>query len=267
MEKQKILNSINSVQSWFHKIEIAPGIVTPGVQNSVEVLSKIQLPTDLSGLRVLDIGARDGFYSFECEKRGAAEVIAVDYSSPSITGFNVAKKLLDSKVEWVTANAYNIDSLDLGKFDLILFLGVIYHLRNPYLAIDKIHDALNLGGKVIVESHIIDGGFVDKSGNWINLTDIDESLTDLSVAQIYKIGQLVNDPTSAWAPSLNTLIGMFENSGFIVESSWKHHFRGGLTASAIPMAEDHPRFIESGLWLELVSDDKVSRPEKISSVD
>jgi tRNA (mo5U34)-methyltransferase len=89
-----------------------------------------------------------------------------------LTGFAVAKKLLNSKVRWITSNVYKINQLNLGKFDLVLFLGVVYHLRNPYLAIDRIYDSLNIGGKVIVESHIIDGGFVDESGNWIILKDL-----------------------------------------------------------------------------------------------
>ena len=59
---------------WWHQIEIAPGIVTPGPDHSAEKLKLFQSPADLTGKRVLDIGAFDGFFSFECERRGAAEV-------------------------------------------------------------------------------------------------------------------------------------------------------------------------------------------------
>ena len=95
MVKMKIDNIqklIETVPVWFHKIEVAPGIFTPGVQDSIGLLGHIKLPEDLTGKRVLDIGARDGLYSFECEKRGAKEVIALDYTTPDSTGFNVAKK-------------------------------------------------------------------------------------------------------------------------------------------------------------------------------
>jgi len=245
LRETEIQKLIDSVPVWHHRIEVAPGIFTPGLQHTDELLATINLPRDLSGLRVLDLGARDGFFSFECEKRGAAEVIAVDYSPVELTGFAVASKILNSKVKWLTANVYRINELDLGKFDLVLFLGVIYHLRNPYLAIDRIYDSLNINGKVIVESHIIDGGFVNENGDWMNLTELDPRLAKLQIAQFYQGGDLGGDHTSPWAPSLNTLEIMFQNSGFKIDSSWSNHFRGGITATAVPIGIDHPRYIDS----------------------
>lgn len=241
----EIKEMIDLVPIWHHRIELAPGIFTPSIQHTQEVLNAINLPNDLTGLRVLDLGARDGFFSFECEKRGAAEVIAVDYAPVELTGFGVASKILDSKVKWITANVYRINELNLGKFDLILFLGVIYHLRNPYLAIDRIYDALKIDGKVIVESHVIDGGFVNENGEWITLKDVDPRLEKLQIAQFYLGGDLGGDHTSPWAPSLNTLEIFFQNSGFNIDSSWSYHFRGGLTATAVPIEVNHPRYIDS----------------------
>jgi tRNA (mo5U34)-methyltransferase len=240
-----INNLISSVSNWFHKIELAPGVVTPGIQDSQGLLNHLKLPTDLTGMRVLDIGARDGFFSFECEKRGATEVIALDYTSADSTGFNVAKQILRSKVNWVNGNVYSLNSLNLGKFDLILFLGVIYHLRHPYLAIDRIHDSLNVGGKVFVESHIIDGGFVDEKGDWIKLSDLNPRLENLTIAQFYESGKLVKDVSNAWAPSIETLNVMFKNSGFTIDYSWSYHFRGGIVGSANSLPGDHPRFQDS----------------------
>lgn len=263
MNRQEIENLISTVPNWFHKIEVSPGIYTPGIQDSEGLLNHIGLPEDLSGMRVLDIGARDGFFSFECEKRGAKEVIALDYTSADSTGFIVARDILNSKVEWVNANVYDINNLNLGQFDLILFLGVIYHLRHPYLAIDKLHDALHVGGKVIVESHILDGGFVDESGNWVNLDSLNPRLTELNVAQIYESGKLVNDLTNAWAPSLSTLLAMFKNSGFKIDYSWGYYFRGGLIATSVELAADHPRFADSASSLVLTSPIKNLVPENI----
>ena len=245
MNKTEIQQMIDSVPVWHHRIELAPGIFTPANQQTQDLLAAIDLPEDLSGLRVLDLGARDGFFSFECERRGAVEVIAVDYAPVELTGFGVASKILNSNVKWFTANVYRINELNLGKFDLILFLGVIYHLRNPYLAIDRIYDALNIGGNVIVESHVIDGGFVNENGDWMNLQDLDPRLAKLQIAQFYQGGDLGGDHTSPWAPSLNTLEIFFQNSGFNIDSSWSNHFRGGLTATAVPIGVDHPRYIDS----------------------
>lgn len=267
MDKQEILKEINSVDNWFHKIELAPGIFTPGIQDTEGLLNNIRLPSDLTGKRVLDIGARDGLYSFECEKRGASEVIALDYTTSDTTGFNVAKKILGSNVKWITSNVYQIDQLNLGKFDLVLFLGVIYHLRHPYLAIDKIHDVLNLGGKVIVESHIIDGGFVDENGNWINLDELNSRLSKLNVAQIYEAGRLVNDNSNAWSPSIDTLIAMFKNSGFEIDFSWSYYFRGGLTATSVRLEPNHHRYLDSSDSVKLGSPGINLVPSTISNVE
>ena len=76
--KDEIVEKVKSVPFWGHSIDLGQGITTPGrVMNNLSTVKKLQLPDDLSGKRVLDIGAWDGFYSFECEKKGA-EVVAID---------------------------------------------------------------------------------------------------------------------------------------------------------------------------------------------
>src|SRR6478735_946229 len=94
---------------WHHRIEVAPGVWTPGLQDTPAVLSQIRMPEDLSGMRVLDIGARDGFFTFEAERRGAREVVALDNESPHRTGFAIAAGLLDSKATYVTENVYSLN--------------------------------------------------------------------------------------------------------------------------------------------------------------
>src|SRR6201996_4023048 len=146
-DAQEALRLIAAHPHWYHQIEVAPGVVTPGVNDSQMILDTLRLPDDLSGLRVLDIGARDGFFSFECERRGAAEVVAIDYLPPEETGFPIAKKLVGSDVELRQANVYDLTPEEFGTFDLVLFLGVLYHLRDPMLALDRIADVST--GRVI----------------------------------------------------------------------------------------------------------------------
>src|ERR1041384_7791790 len=82
---------IATVPQWYQKIELRPGIITPGINHSSFVLGHLRLPADCSGLRARDLGARDGYFSFELERRGA-EVMAVDYTPPEATGFRVAAR-------------------------------------------------------------------------------------------------------------------------------------------------------------------------------
>jgi tRNA (mo5U34)-methyltransferase len=141
---------------WYHSIELPDGRVIPGIQTIDQMRARLRhfpVPQDLRGKRVLDIGAWDGWFSFEMEKRGAS-VVAVD--SVQSERFLVARDLLQSKVEFVLSDVYDLNPADLGHFDVILFLGVLYHLKHPLLALEKVCAlATDL---VCVESYVTDGG-------------------------------------------------------------------------------------------------------------
>jgi tRNA (mo5U34)-methyltransferase len=131
---------------WFHSIDLGDGVVTPGREGSTSAkLPRIGLPESLAGRTVLDVGAWDGFFSFEAERRGADRVLATDWycwSGPgwgTKRGFEYARERLRSNVE-----DQEIDVLDLsphalgGQFDVVLFLGGLYHMRHPLLALEKV---------------------------------------------------------------------------------------------------------------------------------
>jgi tRNA (mo5U34)-methyltransferase len=139
---------------WHQRWEIFKGIFTPGGNPVKDLCALVELPGDLSGKHVLDVGAWNGCFSFECERRGAAEVVAFGPEDPEVVGFNRLKKLLGSKVEYVTGSVYTLSPRDLGTFDVILFLGVLYHLRYPLLALDRLRSVSC--GDVYVETHVID---------------------------------------------------------------------------------------------------------------
>ena len=74
LSDEQVRERIAAVPHWYHQIEVRPGIVTPGINDSAGTLAQLDLPQDCTGLRALDIGARDGFFSFELERRGAQVV-------------------------------------------------------------------------------------------------------------------------------------------------------------------------------------------------
>jgi len=240
-----ISKEISKVPFWHQRINLGNGFITPGAQDTDSLLTQINLPEDLSGLRILDLGARDGYFSFECERRGAKEVVALDYVPSDQTGFEICKKILNSKVNYVNNNVYSIDKGSIGDFDLVLCLGLIYHLRHPVLAIDRIYDVLKVNGTLILETHIIDGGLVDQNEEWISLASIDSRLSEMQMAQFYAGGKLNGDVSNFWAPNLNCLKEIVSNSGFNIEASWVEGFRGGLSATKINLEPNHPRFIDT----------------------
>jgi tRNA (mo5U34)-methyltransferase len=218
-DAQEALRLIAAHPHWYHQIEVAPGVVTPGVNDSQMVLDALELPERLDGMRVLDIGARDGFFSFECERRGAAEVVAIDYLTPDETGFPIAKKLVGSGVELRQANVYDLNPEEFGTFDLVLFLGVLYHLRDPMLALDRIADVST--GRVIVETQAIDDALLVGPGQFKRLADISPELESIPLMQFYPGDSLNNDPSNAWAPNQAALRAMVEESGFAVDRELK----------------------------------------------
>jgi tRNA (mo5U34)-methyltransferase len=138
--EQRIRQQAESVHARvrYHSIQLPDGSVLDGLQSIEHLrwrLGLFGLPDDLSGKRVLDIGAWDGWFSFECERRGAA-VVAVD--CVELDTFLEARKLLGSGVEYLTLDVNELSASRLGRFDIVLFLGVLYHLRHPLLGLEKI---------------------------------------------------------------------------------------------------------------------------------
>lgn len=214
---------IQQVPFWRHRIPLPDGSVTPGSQNNLEQLAALRLPATLAGKSVLDIGCSDGFFSFECEKRGASRVVAIDnYSSVYIDsphGFRVAHEILQSKVEFVRADFMAIDLHSLGTFDLVLFLGVMYHLRHPLYAIDKL--AAVCRDQIVVETEILPR----RTGWKWQLLGPALSVVLPESRMAFLEGDEVNrDPTNWWVPSIACVEGMLRSAGFChvqtVQDTW-----------------------------------------------
>lgn len=136
-EITRLIQKLNTL-GWYHSIELPDGRVLPGVQTIEQLRGRIgrfPLPADLTGKRVLDIGAWDGWFTFEMERRGAS-VLAVD-SARQETFFQ-AKKLLNSKAEYLVEDVCYLSPREIGYFDIVLFFGVLYHLKHPLLALEKL---------------------------------------------------------------------------------------------------------------------------------
>jgi len=153
---ERIRQMADSVQARvrYHSIELPDGSVLPGLQSIEQLRRRLDvfgLPGDLRGKRVIDIGAWDGWFSFECERRGAT-VTAVD--CVELDTFLEARHLLNSKVEYLTLDVNELSARRLGRFDIVLFFGVLYHLRHPLLGLEK---AVELSTDlVLVESFVIE---------------------------------------------------------------------------------------------------------------
>lgn len=215
LSAEELPGRIAQVKHWYHRLEVQPGIFTPGTDDPYPVLARLQLPDDCTGLRVLDLGARDGFFSLALEQRGAREVIALDHVPPEQTGFHVLHEIFDSNVKFATDNVYNLSAEKYGKFEIVLCLGLLYHLRNPLLALDRIREVC--ADKLYVESHVIDHFLRD--GRMGLLAD---DLLGQPLMRFYPRDELARDPTNWWGPNSRCLKEMLEATNFTVLSQETH---------------------------------------------
>lgn len=146
MELAKVRREVKKV-NWRHTIDLGKGIITPG-EIEMSKLDILAMPEDLTGKTVLDIGAWDGYYSFLAEKRGATVTATDDVEwawgcrgvRTGKAGFDLAKAVLKSDVQEYPSSVYNLSSETLGKFDIVFFLGVIYHLKSPLRGLQVVYD-------------------------------------------------------------------------------------------------------------------------------
>ena len=186
---------------WYHTIDLGHGVVTPGGRGNLVVLRRLGLPPRLDGLSVLDVGAWDGFFSFEAERRGARRVLATDRFRwdgnggwGSKEGFELARRALGSRVEDQRVDVLDLSPETVGVFDLVLFLGVLYHMRHPLLALERV--ASVTGGQLILETHV------------------DMLHCRRPACAFYAEDELDGNPTNWSGPNTAAVVAMLKHVGF-----------------------------------------------------
>ena len=153
------LRTALSRYKFYHIIQLTKNVATPGSRAYVPaqgVCMKYVNSLDLKDKRVLDVGCRDGLFSFAAERMGAAEVIGID-NDLSVPATEFLIPFFKSKVKMEKMNLYDLKPESFGLFDVVIFPGVLYHLRYPFWGLKAIRDVLKPGGYLITETAIYDG--------------------------------------------------------------------------------------------------------------
>jgi tRNA (mo5U34)-methyltransferase len=237
--------------TWLYSVDLGDGVQTKGlfgpphthIQNALDQI-------EVRNKKILDIGCWEGHWSFEAERRGAAEVYATDYlvgdpraefserGLKELPTFRLAHSILNSKVSYhPDVSVYHIDRLGVADFDVILFCGVYYHLKNPLLALAKLRQVMKDDGIIIVEGAIVDG---PKEAS----------------ARFYYRELLGDDPSNWWVPTISCLRQWIECSFFEPVSEhgpaypWNRTvtlFRGQASGGGlIPSNLSTPEDVQSG---------------------
>ena len=185
---------------WWHQIDLGDGIVTPGPDPTPARLPELQIPEDLTGLTVLDVGAWDGFFSFEAERRGARRVLATDSFCwgqggwGTKAGFELARRAIGSRVEDLDIDPLELSPDRIGSFDLVLFIGVLYHMRHPLLALDRVFSVTR--DRLILQ------------------TQVDLTAIERPAMAFYQGSELHDDPTNWCGPNPPAVVAMLRAAGF-----------------------------------------------------
>jgi tRNA (mo5U34)-methyltransferase len=204
MTDDEVRARIAAIPAWYHPIEVRPGIVTPGANKAQLVLETLDLPADCRGMRALDLGTRDG------------EVVAVDYLAKTDSGFALAAELLGSRVTYLQRNLYDLTATDLGTFDLVLFLGLLYHLPDPLGALRVVRNLAR--ERMYLETLVLDfGGEMD----------------ELPLMRFFAGSSWAGDPTNYWGPNVRCVEEMLGETEFAAQRVVRIGDRGIFVCEAV----------------------------------
>lgn len=213
----EIQHDVQKLGKWFHNIDLrgvktAPDHFLGDYPNVKFQRFAHALPNDLTGKSVLDIGCNAGFYSIEMKRRGAERVIGIDSDERYLAQARYASKVLGRNIEFRNMSVYDVASLG-EKFDVVIFMGVLYHLRHPLLALDLLYE--NVVKDLLVFQSM------QRGSNQVEplKTDYDFWETDVfqnnAFPQMYFIEhRYSNDPTNWWIPNRACMEAMLRSSGF-----------------------------------------------------
>lgn len=185
----------------YHSFELPDGRQLSGMMSLDYLrrrLDSFGLPASLAGLRVLDIGPWDGFYTFEMERRGA-QVTALDYAD--LDTFRLLHRAFGSRAEYVRMDAAEISAARLGTFDIVLCLGVLYHLRHPLDVLEKICSVTR--DVCIVDTFTTDGR------EWLA-----GQRQPIPTAEFYETSELGGQIDNWWGPSVEAVAAWIRAAGF-----------------------------------------------------
>jgi tRNA (mo5U34)-methyltransferase len=217
LSTDQIRQRVEELGQWFHNLDLhgvktAPNHFLGDYPNTKWQRFANALPQDLRGQTVLDVGCNAGFYSIQMKLRGADRVVGVDTDDAYLAQARFAAEISGVEIDFRRLSVYQLHQLG-EKFDLVLFLGVLYHLRHPLLALDILHEHA-VKDVLVIQSMLRGSEFVavveDDYEFWEQ-----EVFLDRKFPQLYFIEQRFSgDPTNWWIPNRACLEAMLRSASF-----------------------------------------------------
>ena len=217
MNADQIRARVRELGDWFHNIDLGGVRTAPDHFLGDYPAMKWQhfahaIPADLTGRTVLDIGCNAGFYSIEMKRRGAARVVGVDSDERYLAQARFAAEVLGAEIEFRQLSVYEVPRLE-ERFDLVLFMGVLYHLRYPLLALDILHEHV-VGDTLVFQSMLRGTPAVRAFDRDYPFTE-SAHFDDPAYPRLHFVEhKYAGDPTNWWIPNRACALAMLRTAGF-----------------------------------------------------
>lgn len=217
--QEQLQEEIDKLGKWFHNIDLqgvrtAPDHFLGDYPNVKFQRFAHAIPKDLNGKTVLDIGCNGGFYSIEMKKRGADRVVGIDSDNKYLAQARFAAELMGMEIEFHNMSVYDVGSLK-EKFDVVIFMGVLYHLRHPLLALDLLYD--NVVNDILIFQSM------QRGSNEVEPVKADYDFWETEIFENEHFPKMhfiehryAQDPTNWWVPNRACMEAMLRSSGFEV---------------------------------------------------
>jgi tRNA (mo5U34)-methyltransferase len=214
---EQIQRRVTELGDWFHNLNLRGVQTAPNHFLGDYPRIKWQrfasaIPENLAGKSVLDVGCNAGFYSIEMKRRGADRVVAIDTDEKYLAQARFAAKVNNAEIEFRQLSVYRVADLR-EQFDLVLFMGVLYHLRHPLLALELLHE--HVVADLLVTQSLLRGA----QENMNVPADFpfweDEIFDRDEFPRMYFVeNRFANDPTNWWIPNRDCFEAMLRSAGF-----------------------------------------------------
>jgi tRNA (mo5U34)-methyltransferase len=219
LSRAEIRRRAEALGEWFHNIDLAGAPTAPNhflgdYPNVKWKRFEHAISKDLTGRTVLDIGCNAGFYSLEMKRRGAERVVGIDFDDRYLEQARFAAEVKGAEIEFRKLSVYDVAELG-ERFDIVLFMGVLYHLRHPLLALDLIHD--HVAGDLLVYQSLQRGSSDDYpiQANYDFFEQ--DHFNDPAYPKLHFIEhEYAGDWTNWWAPNAACSAAMLRSAGFAI---------------------------------------------------
>jgi tRNA (mo5U34)-methyltransferase len=222
MTKTEIERKIRALGDWFHNLDLDGVKTAPNHFLGDYPMSKWRrfrhaIPDNLSGKTVLDIGCNGGFYAIEMKRRGAKRVVGIDNDERYLAQARLAAEVCGVELELHCMNVYDVAKLE-ERFDLVLFMGVLYHLRHPLLALDLLRSHI-VGDRMLFQS-LLRGDPGEESLKPDYPFSNEEVFYQKAFPKMYFVEHsYAGDPTNWWIPNRACAAAMLRSAGFRILSN------------------------------------------------